>query len=190
MELEELMATANGRQANGDSNVMLTFLTEVWNLENQTAKELNAKHLFKQEIEIQRHGKYIQVDVIFLSELDADLKITWNLLENYGSMLSKLTGDEEDIIITSLTIIPEKYDGDFYIVGRAPAFWALQSNKPGKQNNIIRIIFEVGDFLFYEAVNIDFATVEAEAIRAIEQREALMMAAEIEAAKRSGEYEE
>ena len=113
-----------------------------------------------------------------------------NVFKNYVKLSNEVDEKSTELPFFAMTLAPMQLEGKFYVQAINPIFWALQAKAPGKEVNRIRIAFENRDFVFYETENLDIGTVKAEAERAAQEKEQIMITAEIEAAKKAQEEQE
>lgn len=105
---------------------------------------------YKPIVDIVRLGNYIQIDLKFKSTLDNDLNVFWRIIEDYAYKINhteEYGGKEPGL---SLTIVPSDLECKYFVIANSPIFWSLQPEKPNEPNNILRMCFELNNFLIYE----------------------------------------
>jgi len=183
MEIHEIIQEVNGKTLDNMPKGSFSLLIDMWNTNNDNMKTVRDVALCKPELQIQRHGKYVQVDIIFRSAMDRDLETLWKAMEHYGDLLDKVEETSDTIPVATLTITSIEWEGYFHIVGVAPVLWTLQPQKPGLPASVLRIIYNDTDFIFYEDENLDLTKVRSEAEREVMRMEQEITRAEIEKAK-------
>lgn len=187
MTINEMIQEVNGKTQDNVPKGSFSLLIDMWGINGENIRPVRDITLCKPELQIQRHGKYIQVDIIFISPMDSDLEKLWNVMEYYGQLLNQVEENSTEIPVATLTIAPVEWEGYFHMVGINPVLWTLQPRKPGASASVLRIIYTDVNFLFYEDENLDLSKVRAETIREIEQIEEEITKAEIESAKKDRE---
>ena len=175
--LNEIINESCGKNAQDKPKSALTFDCSMWpvnanELSQPEPRMVGTRSAYKPVIEIEKHGEFIQVDLIFQSYLDADLKIIWNLFEKYGDLLNEISDESTEVPAATLTITPVIYDGKYYILCISPLFWTLQPEKPGGQANVIRILFHEDDFGVFESEGVDIDAIDREIERDVANEEA------------------
>lgn len=99
---------------------------------------------------IERHGKYVQVDVLFRDHLHEDMKKIWECLENYGKTMEEMHDDPFQFPMVTLCMVPIESPNNYYIRLFRPLFWSLQPQFPGGECNMVRLIFDMNDFAIIE----------------------------------------
>lgn len=105
---------------------------------------------YKPIVDIVRLGNYVQVDLKFKSTLDNDLNVFWRIIEDYAYKLNHMDEYDGKEPGLSLTFVPSDLDCEYFINVNSPIFWSLQPEKPNEPNNILRMCFELNNFLVYE----------------------------------------
>lgn len=183
MDVEKLLEEICGLTEDKEPKTAITLLLEMWNINGKDKKDVAYQSIFKPNIAIRRIGAYTHVDFIFDSPIDPDLKLMWTVFEEFSKLSENATEDSIELPVLGITLAPMILDGKYYTMGINPAFWALQPKKPGGNAEKISIAFENKDFLFYQTEDLDIGTIKAEAEREAEEKEQIILAAEIKAAK-------
>jgi hypothetical protein len=187
MTIDEIIQELNGKTANNVPKASFAFVIDMWSIDKERARSIQNLSICKPELKIEKHGNYVQVDFIYISPMDADLEKQWKALEYYGSLQNEIKDDSEELPVGSLIITSTEWEGYFHVTAIAPVCWALTSNKPGKQTNIIRVVFEDTKFLFYYDENLNLTNARAEAERELNAIEEQLIKAELEMAKKERE---
>lgn len=198
--IDEIIKAACGKNENNNPNCSLTLCTQKWSVMEDKEPETIGEHpAYRPVLDLQKHGKFIQIDLEFPALSDIDLKIMWNMFEKYGRELDEVDDNSESIPVSALTIVPLVYEGGYYMIAINPIFWTLQPSQPGKEATVIRLLYEEENLNFYEASeeDINIEDIEADVDRTIleqENYEQEIMEREREQAeyeeKRTAAYEE
>lgn len=100
-------------------------------------------------IDIEGHGVFAQVSVIFDSKENADLKKVWDSLERYGRNMAKYDEAQEKVFCT-FVFIPRAFEGDCIVTATSPVFWVLQPQSPQSEEYAVRMLFEASDIQFLQ----------------------------------------
>ena len=176
MNIKQVLTDMCGLDDRRMTKSAITLENGIFNIKTNETEIVNDITLNKPSIEIETHIDLVQIDICFVSSMDNDLKILWNNVELYGKNMNDL--DEEIrakklVPISSLTIVPSKYKGEYFAVATNPVYWALTSKKMGQNANVIRLLYRVNDLKFYknDEINVDAIQQEARAEIIAENRE-------------------
>lgn len=164
MQVKEIIEMINGKDKNGKAKSAITLESFFVHLD-KTTKSTGSISCHRPIVTIKRRGKYIQVDLEFLSMLDNDLKMMWGLLENHGKKVEEITKESVEIPIIALTLVPLETDCRYYAVATNPVFWALQPVKPGYEAKVLCLLFEDVNVQFYETEGLDMEMIDEEVER-------------------------
>lgn len=190
--INEIIKAACGKNEDNNPNCTFTLCTQKWSIMEDKEPETIGEHpAYKPVLNIQKHGKFIQIDLEYPATSDTDLKIMWNMLEKYGRELDEVDDDSESIPMSVLTMVPLVYEGCYYMIAINPIFWALQPSQPGKDATVIRLLYEEENLNFYEASeeDIDIESVEADVDRAILEQQSFEQEV-MDRERERAEYEE
>lgn len=169
--IDEIIKASCGKNEDNNPNCSFTLCTQKWSImeEDKEPETIGEHPAYKPVLDMQKHGKFIQIDLEYPTSSDIDLKIMWNMLEKYGQELDEVNEDSESIPMSALTIVPLVYEGCYYMIAINPIFWTLQPSQPGKEATVIRLLYEEENLNFYEASeeDIDIEGIEADVDRAI-----------------------
>lgn len=195
--LNEIVNASCGINAQNKPKAAFALECSMWPVDvdensNVTPRNIATRSSYKPIIEIEKHNEFIQIDLIFQSCLDGDLKLIWNLLEKYGDLLNEVSDESVEVPTLISTITPVIYDGQYYIMCMSPLFWTLQPQKPGGQSNVIRLLFLEEDLNVFETDEINIDDIDNEIERDTINKEATyahMAAKENEYAQQLSERE-
>lgn len=190
MNVDELIYETCGKDEDGVPKSAITLALSMWHIGGEDTDDVSVNSFHNPTVNIERRGNYIQTDLAFDASADPELRMLWNGLEEYGKLANEVNEHSTEVPFCSLTIVPIALDGMFYTMAINPIFWSLHSSIVGGKADTIRILFEAGDFMFYETEGMDIATAKAEAEREVEKREYILMMEEIKAAKAEREAAE
>ncbi len=155
MTIEEMIQEVSGKTADNVPKAGFSLLVDMWNINKNDVHSVRDLQICKPELQIQKHGAFIQTDFIFMSPIDSDLESMWKALEYYGELLNEVTESSTEVPVATITITSTEWEGYFHITGVAPVLWTLQPKKPGAPVNVLRIIFKDTDFIFYGDENLN-----------------------------------
>lgn len=153
MDVKEILNEIIGLDAQRRTKSAITLENNIYHFDNGKVDSISSISLNKPSIEIERHGDFLQVDICFVSSMDNDLKILWNNVELYGKNMNDLDKEirsKQALPLCTLTIVPTKLEGKYFVAGENPIFWALTSKKMGQNANVIRLLYKVNNFKFYQ----------------------------------------
>lgn len=166
--VNKVLNSTVGRNNDGTPKSAITLTCLKYNLDTDFSRENGSISVQNPEIKIQARDPYTQIDLIFNSDFDDDLRTIWSLLEKYGQEINDYDISDEEFPLLSLIIAPLSERGKYYINATNPIIWVLQPVRPGGKNNIIRLLFEEDGFGIYETDEVDIDKEKA----IIEQEEA------------------
>lgn len=170
--VSKIVEKSCGKNEQGIPNGALTLSYERRNLDHSTQKVLTSISSNKAEIQVLKRVEYVEINLIFKSPVESDLKMIWNTLERFGREVSQFSETESETYpALSLTIVPVEYKGKYYFVSLNPIMWALTSLTAGGQQNTIRILFPADQIGFFRDEELDMTEIESEALRAVENLE-------------------
>ncbi len=124
----------------------------VKNIGDELVVEKPILQMFKQA------GGFILVDFIFDSIDDVELHRMHTYLQKFAQATNSTSDDELDFPLLVFTIVPEEYEGHYFVAGINPIYYALTSNDVNGEMTTIRTAFYIQDdkdmvpnFLFLEA---------------------------------------
>lgn len=170
--VSRIVADSCGKNESGFPNGAITLSYERRNLDHSVNKVLTSISSNKAELQIYKRVEFVEINLIFKSPVDSDLKLIWNTLERFGREVNLFTEtDSNTYPALSLTIVPVEHKGKYYCVCLNPIMWALTSLTAGGQPNTIRIILPAEQIGFFKDEELDMTEIESEALRAIENLE-------------------
>lgn len=125
----------------------------------------------KPVVNIHRSFNKVYVELEFGTHLDVDLDMMNSLLSNTYAAANSLEEGTDQFSLVTLSIVPEKYAGYFYIIATDPMFWALTADNPRSELNTLRFVFDENDFFVMEADEEDVEAAREEALQDMEAEE-------------------
>lgn len=171
MDFKDIINSMVGRNEEGKPKSAIVLSTAIADMETDEVRNEDVMTVHNPIINFESRGDYIQIDLIFKSYVDIELRALWAKLEKYGKELSEKDEASMEEPIASLTIVPLCYDGEYYATAISPLFWVLQPETPGTQSNMIRMLFYDDNFTLYEADNINIEELKADVDREIANEE-------------------
>jgi hypothetical protein len=147
---KDLMISASGRDDYGMPKASIGITHERWGINGDVTTVVEDSYN-NPVVNIFKHAGYVQVDLDFGSKFDVNLKLCWNILENFCEAANSVDDEATEIPTIVLTIIPNEFEGKYYMLGVNPIFHTLQPKNPSGEPTVIRLVFNEEDFMFYEA---------------------------------------
>lgn len=142
---KDLIFACDGAEKDGSPKCGISISNEFWYADKNTV-QVSHRDLINPIVRIYKHGSYVQVDLDFGSDTNPELAICWNLLESMKDISMESTEDGK-VPVTTLSIIPLQYEGEYSILCLGAIFWTLQPLRPGMKPAVIRMIFDADDFI-------------------------------------------
>ena len=160
MDLKELMTIADGQDKHGMPNSSIVILNEFWyqNGERETIDELA---LDTPTIKMFRSDGFTQVDLDFGSKHNVDLNYTYDVLSKFRVVENSIDDNAEKMPVTTVIILPNEYEGQYYIACINPHWLGLTAKSPVDDLSIIRMTFMEDSVLLYENEEIDSSLVSS-----------------------------
>ncbi len=99
---------------------------------------------------------YIQADFTFPTSINFELKLFWELLQEYGTEVGALTEKSSEVPQIFFTLVPISYEGKYYVLSSAPLFWGLIADKVDKTPDTVRVLFDAENVSIFETNSIDY----------------------------------
>jgi len=177
MDITQIIQSINGADDQKKAKAAFTILNELYDMTTGDLKKTGSISLCKPKFKIERHGRFVQVDMTFMSYLDTDLTHIMLLLNQFGNNLETYSDSENIRPVFTMAIVPLAYEGKAYVQAMNPIIWTKTSeNATGNTLNTIRILFESIDFNAFENPQADVNELkeeiekEAESKRYIEEQ--------------------
>ncbi len=145
IEYKDLIFACDGAEKDGSPKCGISISNEFW-YPNKNTVQISHRDLIDPIVRIYRHGSYVQVDLDFGSDTNPELAICWNLLESMKD-ISMESPEDGRVPVTTLNIIPLQYEGEYSILCVGAIFWTLQPLRAGMKAAVIRMIFDIDDFI-------------------------------------------
>lgn len=142
---KNLIFACDGAEKDGSPKCGISISNEFWYADKNTV-QVSHRDLINPIVRIYKHGSYVQVDLDFGSDTNPELAICWNLLESMKD-ISMESAEDGKVPVTTLSIIPLQYEGEYSILCLGAIFWTLQPLRPGMKPAVIRMIFDADDFI-------------------------------------------
>ena len=119
-------------------------------------------------------AEYTMISLKFMSDVSADMRGVWEGLNYYKeameNMNNKLKNNDNTASapILTLTFMPKKYNGDYYVIASSPIFWALAGDTIGEKVKEIRMLFKCDDVCIMKS---EFTEAEKQELNSEVQRE-------------------
>jgi hypothetical protein len=120
-------------------------------------------------------SEYNMVILKFQSDVAADLRGVWEGFNYYTEALNIMNekiknGDNTaSAPILTLTFMPKKYNGDYFVAAASPIFWSLSGDEVGDKVKEVRILYKSNDVCYMKS---ELTELEKQQIDSEVQREA------------------
>ena len=153
MNVREILESLCGPDIYGKTKASVGIWFELRNVNNlEEVKPIEEIGFIKPIVSISRRAGYVQVDFIYEQHFDADLREQWRVLEK--SLKPEYSYNEETgycpVIVVQLT---GKDNNDFVVMGTNPILWSLTPSEPGKEPNVLRVVFEETSVDFFRSTD-------------------------------------
>lgn len=152
MKIKDLILESSGKDERGFPKSGIGLFYERWK-EDGTAKSEKEVLTESPVVNIFQTEFYTQVDLVFSTTLDVDLRMAWDLLQGYAAPENSYDEDSDSIPAILLTIVPKKYEGKYHFLGTQPVMFTLQPENVAMQPTIIRIIFDNENFIAIDSTD-------------------------------------
>lgn len=142
---KDLIFACDGAEKDGSPKCGISISNEFW-YANKNTVQVSHRDLINPIVRIYKHGSYVQVDLDFGSDTNPELAVCWNLLESMKD-ISMESPEDGRIPVTTLSIIPLQFEGEYSILCLGAIFWTLQPLRPGMRASVIRMVFDADDFI-------------------------------------------
>ena len=191
VDLESFFNACTGRGDDGMAKSMTTASIIAYsgnegdeeNLYNY--REVSTRYTKQGSVVIEPHGDFIQVDLVFKTGFDPEMRAMWSLLTEYGKLKTETEmifanggiPDEQQFLI--FYVLPDEYLTECYLTFTNPVFWAMQPEEPGDERaNVIRMA------VLPEQFSINPVTEDIDSTKAIAQQQRWNMNVPVENPRR------
>lgn len=163
--IKDIVMAASGKDEKGFNKSAVGLFFEKIDVEGNSTI-INEVDVDKPIINIFKNVNRVQVDVIYSTKNDIDLKMMNDLLVRATSAENSVDDNATHIPLITLSIIPHKYEGKFYILCTDPIVWCLTAQEPRGEIDTLRFVFDEEDFNILaaddEALEMIYAEVDTE----------------------------
>ncbi len=104
-------------------------------IDDEFVSEKPVVQVFKQA------GGFVLVDFIFDDINDMDLHIIYSYLKKFFDSTQSVSDDDLDFPVLSVAIVPNDLQGEYWVLGNNPIFYALTPDDEKGEPRIIRMAF-------------------------------------------------
>lgn len=148
MNMKEVIMAASG-SIDGKTKSAIGLFHEIWHTNGDTTP-VQQISLEKPVVNIFRHAGYVQVDLVFISKFDADLRNIWDMLTRFCEPENSMDDETDEMPTIVLAIYPTEFEGKYYILATNPIFFTLQPEDASGDPCVIRLIFDEEEFTVFE----------------------------------------
>ena len=156
MTIKDIILAASG-SIDGNTKCAIGLFHEIWNVDTDETSTLQQINIEKPIVNIFKHANYTQVDLVFKSKFDADLRNIWDMLTRFCETENSIDDDTTELPVIVLSIFPHELNGLYYILATNPIFYTLQPEDASGDPCVIRLVFDNDDFIVIkdneEAIN-------------------------------------
>lgn len=167
MQIKEIVEMINGKDEKGKAKSAITLTSTMIHID-KTMRDTGTISCHHPIVTLKRRGKYVEIDLTFLSSLDNDLKMLWGMLESHGKKVELISSESVEIPVISLTVVPIEAECQYYAVASNPIFWTIQPEQPGYEAKVLRLVFENVNVQFYKTKGLDMEMIDDEVEREVE----------------------
>ena len=190
MDFTEIYEESIGLDTEGKAKSSVSLLHQIYNKLEDRLDTKNEYSLCNPEVALNNTEVVTEIQLIFNSPSDSDLKIIWTMIQMLNQdALTDAQTNENNYHILVLNIVPNKYNGQYFIAASTPLFVSVKSLAPNEKANIISFVFKNEDVMFYETDDIDIAEIESEVKREMLEEQRLEEVAERKRQEREEFYE-
>ena len=149
MTLKEIMMAADGQDKYGMPNCSVVLFNEFWG-QNGERETINEIVLDSPTVRFFHGDGFTQVDLDFGSKHNVDLSFTYDAIADFRQVQNSIDENAEKMPVTTMMILPNEYEGEYYLACINPQWVGLTANKPTDDLAIIRLTFLEDSVLIYE----------------------------------------
>lgn len=179
--IADIVKAVCGKDDENKPNSLTSIGTGYYDEENEDIKDLNSSVFENPIVKIENHSPIIQIDLIFPSAVDIELRRMWAILENYGAKTDAYEcGQNPDSPVCLFSFAPKQFNGKYIINVNEPIMWVNQPQNVGStQNNVIRCFAYEDAVTAAENTDINLKEMDLYARREAERQEELLYNAEL-----------
>ena len=155
----DILTAACGADEGGYGKAVVLFENKIMNFETKQQKIFEDMTLNTPVLNIFRDMRHTMVDVMFENASDYDLIQLFNMLKRFTDIKNMKDLTELEVPSIQLTIIPNEYEGQFFITAFHGS-WVLTSSQANRLPNTIRFIFDNDTFNVYSMTDTGEAELE------------------------------
>ena len=151
IDINEILMSCCGTDDEGSTMSGFSMDIGIYNPQTNEFDVKSSTVYCNPEIDIKRIGVTTMIDFIFNSRTDFELRKMWSLLQKYGTDCeSAFRNNAKNTPLLRIQIVPIVYSGKYSVNAYSPIYWALQSQSPTGENNVIRTAFEATNVVIAE----------------------------------------
>lgn len=157
---KEIILAASGMDSFGRPKAMVSFCVvkqEKIDENNETIINetiIDKLDTFKPIINIFQNKMYIQIDLVYKSNIDKDLAAQWKFLQDY--CIAENSENEKGWNDLLVFVYPNEYQYKYYIMGINPIFCLQSLASPNTDEIMIRMLFQYSNVEYLQADNLNF----------------------------------
>lgn len=124
--LKDLIVSASGRNEELDiPNAACILNLDIFHSDGQAPDSIHSFTMVNPVVKIFRHADTSMVTLTFPTKFDEELSTAYEMLETFREAQNSMDDDLRNIPVVRLVVIPNEYEGRYYILCANPLIWAL-----------------------------------------------------------------
>lgn len=155
MDIKELMKAIDGPNTKGMPKCSVVVINEFW---YQDGNKDHVDEIVTESpiIRLFSGDGFTQVDLDFGSKHNMDLGVVYDTITKFREVENSIDDEGEKMPITTVVVLPEKYEGLYYLACINPMWVGLTANGPKEDLSVIRMTFAEESVLMYENEDFEF----------------------------------
>ena len=145
ISMRDVIVAASGPDERGYPKCDVAMFYEIMNHKGEVVKRVRDMVFSKPIIKVFHSPGFVQIDFIYRSKGDFDLRSQWDLLEFYSSPEHSVDEESGLLPLLVLQIFPKALKYEYHIFAINPIFHTLQPANPQSDPTVIRLVFPEED---------------------------------------------
>ena len=155
--LWDLIVASSGRDDINDiPKASVILYTDIFHMDGSEPTNLTSMLMITPEVNIFRHATFSTVDLKFDTKFNKELVEAFDILEKFKTAENSMNDDAENIPVVRICIIPNDYNGRYYIMATNPALWHLAPAGIDGEPRVLTFAVRDEDLLAYDGGEDDY----------------------------------
>lgn len=155
--LWDLIVASCGRDdINEIPKASVILYTDIFHMDGSEPTNLTSMLMITPEVNIFRHATFSTVDLKFDTKYNKELVEAFDILEKFKAAENSMDDDAENIPVVRIGIIPNDYNGRYYIMATNPALWHLAPAGIDGEPRVLTFAVRDEDLLAYDSGEDDY----------------------------------